>query len=237
MARSSGACDHRLADVGSGADEHVEDARRQPRLFVNLSEQDRRGGRQLGGLEHHAVARHDGRRALPHRNRPRKIPRRDQADRAQRLANRVGEGVARFRRQRLAVHAETFAGVVLEQRDALQHLAFRFLEDLAFLARQRARDLVDALPGDVGGAPQHAAALGTGRFLPRRKCLHRRIDRDAHVGGGGERILGDHIAGVGGVDVLADLAGRRAIPLPVDVRAGIHDLRIISVRHSAISAR
>ena len=89
--------------------------------------------------------------------------------------------VARFGRQRLAVHAEAFAGVVLEQRNALQHLAARFLQDLAFLAGQRARDLVDAAAGNVGGAPQHAPALGARRLLPRWKGGHGRVDRQPHI--------------------------------------------------------
>ena len=166
MARSSGALHHRLADFGSGADQHVEDAGRQPGLFINFGEQDRRGRRELGGFEDHAIAGDDGRGALPHRDGPGKIPRRNQSYRAQRLANRVGEAVAGFRRQRLAVHAEPFARVVLEQRDALHHFAARLLDDLPFLARQRPRDLVDAAAGNVGGAPQHAPALRSRGFLP-----------------------------------------------------------------------
>jgi hypothetical protein len=126
------------------------------------------------------------------------------------------------------VHAEAFARVILEQRDAFQHLPFRFLQNLPFFARQRARDLVDALPRDVGGPPQHAATLGTRGFLPRWKRLHCRIDCNPHVSGGRERILGDHIAGVGGIDVLADFAGGGLMPLAVDVGPGIHHRAILS---------
>ncbi len=171
--------DHRLADDRALADHHVEDARRHPGLFVDLGEQRRRRRHQLRRLEHHAVAGDQRRRRLPHRDRPREVPRRDQPDDAERLAQRVGEGVAGFGRQRLAVHAEAFAGVVLEQRDALHHLALGFLQDLAFLAGQHPGDLVGAAARDLGGPPQHPAALGPGGLLPAAPRRAGRVDRQA----------------------------------------------------------
>ena len=107
-----------------------------------------------------------------------------EADDAERLANRVGERVARFGGQRLAAHAEAFAGVVLEQGDALADLAARLAQDLALFAGQRPGDLVGAAAGDIGGAPQHAPALGPGRLLASQKAaLAASIARCAVRGG------------------------------------------------------
>ena len=213
---------HRFAHFGAAAHHHVEHTGRQSGLFVDFG-QDGGGGRhELRRLEHHAVAGDEGRRRLPHRDRPRKVPRRDEAHGAERLAQRVGEAVAGFRRQRAAVHAEALAGVVLEQRDALHHLALGFAQDLAFFARERGGDLVGTAARDVGSAPEHAAALGPGRLAPARPRGLRGVDGPLHVGLGRERELGDHIRGVGRIDVARDLARVGVIPGAVDVGAGVH---------------
>ncbi len=75
---------HRFADDRAGADQHVEYARRQAGFGVNLRKQGRCGRRQFSGFEDDTVTRGQSRCRFPNRNRPGKIPRRDQSDDAKR---------------------------------------------------------------------------------------------------------------------------------------------------------
>jgi hypothetical protein len=57
--------DQRRADLGAEAGDDVDDAGREARLFEQLDELERRGGGELGGLDHHRVAGGERRRELP----------------------------------------------------------------------------------------------------------------------------------------------------------------------------
>jgi hypothetical protein len=74
------------------------------------------------------------------------------------------------------VHAKAFAGIIFQERNPFHDFALGFFQNLAFFACERAGDFVGALAGDIRGAPQNSAALGTGRFLPVSKCRLRRFD-------------------------------------------------------------
>jgi hypothetical protein len=106
---------HRFADDRARSHEHVEYARRKTRFGVDFREQGCGGRRQLRRLEDNAISRRQGGRGFPHRNCPGEIPRRDQTDDAERLSNRIGEGVARLGRQSFTVHAKTLAGVEFQK--------------------------------------------------------------------------------------------------------------------------
>ena len=82
------ACEGDLVDVGvldeplpgsrAGADDDVDDARRQAGVGGQLGEAQRRQRCQLGRLEHHCVPGGERRPELPRGDRQREVPRRDQ---------------------------------------------------------------------------------------------------------------------------------------------------------------
>ncbi len=195
---------------------------RNPRLGVDLREERGRRRGERRRLEHHRVSRDQRRRRLPDRDRPGKVPGRDQGDHPDRLADGIGERAARFRRKRLASHPEAGPGVVLDERDALHHLAPGFLQDLSLFPGHEARDLVHAGARDVGGAPENSPALWTRHFPPLLEGLPRRLDGALGVFRRRHRKLGDDVARVGGVDVLHYACGGGLDPFSVDERAGSH---------------
>ena len=74
-----------MASPTAGPPQHdVEHAGRE-HVGQQLGHPHRRGGRQLGRLQHHGVAGGHGRRPLPHRHHQRVVPRRDLSAHADRL--------------------------------------------------------------------------------------------------------------------------------------------------------
>jgi hypothetical protein len=66
----------------------------------------------------------------------------------------------------VAEQAPSFGPRVIGGIDALLHIAQRFLQHLAHLARHGARDFFFALRQEVPGAPYHIAAQRSGRSAP-----------------------------------------------------------------------
>ena len=120
------------------------------------------------------------------------------------------------------MHAETFAGIELQERDAFHHFAFGFLKDLAFFASQCAGDLVGTLPRDIRRAPENTPALGTWSFLPTLESGLRRVDGTVDVVRRGGGKFRDNIIKVGRIDVPYQPVGFRMEPLAVYVRTGLH---------------
>src|SRR5439155_1133971 len=96
-------------------------------------------------------------------------PRGHQRHHAERLALGPAERRRQLRRHRLAVEPPPFARLELEVVDRLLHFAERLAERLAFLERERARQLLFAL-GHLDRRPrQHFAAPRRRRTPPRRQ--------------------------------------------------------------------
>ena len=87
-----------FAHYRSGAHNHVEYAGRTAGFLVDLGQQRGRSRRKLSRFENDAIPRRQRGCGFPHRDRPGKIPGRDETHHAERPANRVGESIARFRR-------------------------------------------------------------------------------------------------------------------------------------------
>ena len=171
-------------------------------------------GHQVGRLEHHRVAVAERRRDLPGRDGDREIPRRDDADDADRLAGDLDADARAHRGQRLARQPQRLAG--------------EELEDLA-----GAHGLADAL--GQASCPPRATAAGRAppcapgsRRPPCAAARGARADRSATISGNaalaaamaasvscrrGPGIVADHLVGVGRVDVGHSLA---VDPLAVD---------------------
>ena len=106
--------------------------------FARISrDRPRAAGHEVRGLEHDGVAVRERGRDLPRRNRDRKVPRRDEADDADRLARHLDVDAGPHRRQLLAREAQHFAGEELEDVPGARRFADAFGQRLAFLARQQ----------------------------------------------------------------------------------------------------
>ena len=98
---------------------------RQAGLEQQLAEVERRQRRLLGRLEHHRAAAGQRRAELPRRHQQREVPGDDLADDADRLAQRVGEVLARREREIGVVVAEDLrrpARHVVEQVGRQRHV-------------------------------------------------------------------------------------------------------------------
>ena len=122
-------------------DDDVDDPLGKSRVERQLGEAQRRQRRQLGGLEHDRVARRERRPELPSGDHEREVPRHDQADDAERLANR--EGLAAGDGDRVAEQALGRAGVVAEGVNDHRHLPARVADRLARVARLEQRELIE----------------------------------------------------------------------------------------------
>ncbi len=106
--------DQCVADARAAAVHEVERPGRQAGARDDLGERPRGGGNELGRLEHDRVAVGEGRRDLPRRDRDREVPRRDDADHAERLAQHVDIDAGSHRADVLAADPQRLAGEVLE---------------------------------------------------------------------------------------------------------------------------
>ena len=202
-------------DGGLVALQHVEHPGRQAGLGPQLGDPQRGRRVLLRRLEHHGVAGGDGDREKPHRHHGREIERGDDADRAQRLADRVhidlGGGVLGEAALQQVRHAAGEFDDLLAAAD----LAQRIGDDLAVLGGDDLGQFALAGVEQLAEIEQDRAALGQRGVPPGRER-----------GGGGV----DHRAGVlhaAQRHLTGDLAGgrisHRAVvpPLPVNVLLSI----------------
>ncbi|SAL85066.1 hypothetical protein AWB67_06843 [Caballeronia terrestris] len=82
----------RLACFQPEAVHHVQHARRQ-QILDQFDQHQQRGGRLLGGFQHHAVACGERRSEFPRRHQDREIPGNDLPDHAQRFMEVIRDGV------------------------------------------------------------------------------------------------------------------------------------------------
>ena len=119
-------------------------------------------------------------------------------------------------RHGVAEQPATFGGRVVRGVDALLHVAPRFGQHLAHLARHRVGDGFLALDQEVAHPAQHVAARRRRGARPEREAPLGRAHRRLDVGRVGIRKAPDQIVGVGRVAVLEVGAVSRRDPLAAD---------------------
>ena len=165
-----------------------------------------RAGHQIGRLEHDRIAVAERRRDLPGRNGDREIPRRDDADDADRLA-RHGHFEARpHARHDLAGEPQRLAGEEIEDLPGAHRLADALGQRLALLAGEQAAELLAPLENLVAGRLEDVVALLDARARPRRERRLGGGDGALGVVGAAARVVADDLVGVGRVDVGDGLA-------------------------------
>ncbi len=192
-----------VADDATAAHHQVEDTGRNARAADDLGQCPGAARHQVGGLQHHAIAEGQGRRDLPGRDRDWEVPRRDEADDADRFARDLHADVRSHRRQQFARQPQAFAREELEDLAGARGLADAFGLGLAFFAsEQRAEfflarknlgaDLVERIGAGLD------AAGGPGREGGGSGC-HSGFDMRSVA----LRVLGDGVAEVRRVQVRA----------------------------------
>ena len=202
---------------GSESRHDVEDAFGYPRVGGDPRQLHRRHRRVLGGLQHHRVAAGERRRRLPRRHDERAVPRRDAADDAERLAQRVAEVVAGLhRRAGEAVYLRRPAGPVAEHVRRRHDHAGGEERRHADVQRLELRQVLRALLDEIRHAKQEPRALARQHRPPAAVVGGARRDDgvfDVHL-----VALGDH--GLHGAvvreDGLEGLARLRVDELAVD---------------------
>ena len=140
--------DEPLPDDATGADDDVDDARWYPGFQDQLGEPQRGERRQLGGLEHDGVPARERRAELPAGDVEREVPRHDQADDAEGLAE--GDVDAAGDGDRLSVVLVDGAGVEVEDLRDHADLGARAGDRLADVLRFDARELFRVLLDEHG---------------------------------------------------------------------------------------
>ena len=163
-----GARDQLGADLRAGPGQHVEHAGREPRLGEALGDVETGARCLVAELEDDRVAVDEGGCELPHGDRDREVPRRDQADDAERPAHRV-EPLERNRRGvDLADRAPRLARGEAQDRRGAGRLHSRLAERLAHLGRHVLRDLLRPRLDRVRGLRQERRARRRGEASPSR---------------------------------------------------------------------
>src|SRR5207237_2957982 len=137
-------------------------------------------------------------------------------DRSDRLAQRKAESAAHLGGHRLAVLAETFTRIELEDAERPQDLPPRLGEDLALLPAKRLGDEIHLLLENGMGPGEDPAPLGSRRRRPPRKRLCGSIDRSLRVRRAAFGKLSESLARVGGIHTRVILVGGWRHPRAAD---------------------
>ena len=190
-----GVGDEPRAHDGALADEDVDDALGDARLQHELREPERGQGRQLRRLQHDRVAARERRAELPRGDVERKVPRHDQADHAERLAE--GHVHTARDRNRLAVVLVDRARVEVEDLRDHPHLAAGARDRLADVARLDRGQLLRMLLDERGDTPEEARPVRRRDGPPGRERRLRTGDRGVGLLHPGLLELGDRLLGGG----------------------------------------
>ncbi|MNC44504.1 hypothetical protein D3C75_934130 [compost metagenome] len=125
--------DDGLTDIAA-TDDHIQHALRQARFVQDGDQGLGRGGGMARGLQHHGVAKGQGRRRLPRRDGDGEVPRRDQAIDADRLTIGLDLDAGPRRGQVLAVQTQGLAGEVFQDAGGAGGFADAFGQGLALFA-------------------------------------------------------------------------------------------------------
>ena len=168
----------------------VEDARRQPRLGVELGDEVGGGGVALGGLQHKGVAAGDRDRVHPHRHHRREVERGDAGADAERLAEGEGIDGGRDLVGVLALQQLRDPAGELDHLEAAQDLALGVIEDLAVLGGDDPGELLDVGVEQLAEGEHHLGAAAERGLRPVSEGHARRRDRGVDVSGLGQHHLG-----------------------------------------------
>ncbi|OEI69327.1 hypothetical protein Cus16_1169 [Curtobacterium sp. ER1/6] len=195
--------------------EHREDAVGQSCLPELLREPDRRARVLLARLEHDGVAGRDRDRQEPQRHHGREVERRDDADDAERLADRVDVDAGRHLVGELALHQRGDARRELHDLLPAGDLAERVRGDLAVLARDDLGELGLVAVEDLAEREEDLLALRERHLAPGRERGLRARDRPLDLGLVGQGDPLGHDAERGVVHRGRPARGRRDV-LAVD---------------------
>ena len=215
IAATSGWLTKRIADDRPGAHHQVEDARGNAGAGQDVGQHPRAAGRPLRRLEDDRVAERERGRDLPGGNGDRKVPRRDQADDADRLAGDLDVDAGADGRQLLPGQPQHFAGEELEDVPGTDGLAHALGQRLPFFAREQPADLVLARENIRADLVEDVGAILDATGRPRGKCGLCRSNRVLRLRGIGHGVLADDVAQIGRIAI--GRPRRRHDPLAVDV--------------------
>ncbi len=194
-----------LADFRARSRDEIHDARRDASLPENPDEVERRQRREAGRLQDDGVAEDERRHDLPRWDRHRKIPRRDQAADAERLADRHRELVPQLGGNGLPGLAAPFSRHEERHVDGFLHVATRLVENLAHLARHVPRERLLPVRDELRGAKQHLRPPRRRDEPPAEIRPRRRVNRLLHILARGLLEQANQIAGLRGIVVLEQL--------------------------------
>ena len=209
------AVDHRLTHLAPAADHKVEHAGRQLRAADDGGQRGATGRHQLGRLEHHGVAIGQRGRNLPGGNGKREIPRRDQADHADRFTGDIHLHTGAHRSQGLTLYAQGLTGKEFEDLAGTGHFAHAFGQGLALFARQQLTQLVLARQQLAADLVQRVETALRCAKAPLGQGVGRSPDGFLYLGTVGAGIFRDDVACVR--RVLATAHGDTVDPTSVDV--------------------
>ena len=185
--------EQRVHDFASAVND-VQHAFRQSGLFEQLRDFD--GGERdfFARLEHERVAAGDGDGIHPQRHHAGKIERRDAGTDAERLADGFAINAARDVLQHLAHHQRRHAAGELDHFHAALHVAARFDERFAVLARVAAHEVLEIFLQQHFEFEEYPRAFDRRRFHPAWKRGGGGFDGSVHVGCGADGTFGDDFA-------------------------------------------
>jgi hypothetical protein len=183
---------------GARPGQHLEESVHQARLQGELRESERgeRGG--LGGLEQHGVARGECRRGGPGRDGHGEVPRRDDADHAERFQE--GDVEPAGHRDLPAGQPLHSAGRVVEQIADVAGLPAGVADDMPGLGYLQQGQLFAVRVDGGGETPQQPGAIGGGQARPGALGGLGPDDGGVHITGGGGGDGGDDLFGGGVAD-------------------------------------
>ena len=213
--------DQRRADRRAAPDDHVQDARRQPRVVERAHDVQPGQRRVLRELQDDRVAVDQRRRQLPHRDRGREVPGRDQADHADRAVHGVDRPAGDRLLEQLADRAERLARRVAQDLRRPRRLHARLAQRLAHLARHVLRDRLGALVDQRGrGGRARAARLAIGPRDHAGRASSAACDGQVDVLARGARELADDLVRPRRVALLVRVSAGARAPLAGDVVRG-----------------
>ena len=212
----------RLARLASSR-HHVHHARRDSRFLGEARELERGGRRDLRGLEHDRVPRGERGRDAHDREEGGRVPRHDDADHAQGLAQRVVEHARALERNHPALDLVGESPEVIEPVLDRLRLGAHLRQQLAVLLRLDGGDLLGVLGDPV--SPRHeqpAPARGRELRPGPMESRHRRLDGAIDVRAARFREPSPDLSG-GGVHrgETAPVGRRDALPRDVVVERAV----------------
>ena len=188
-------------ELAPATHDQVEHAVRQPGATQDVDELPRAARHELRRLEDHGVAVGEGRGDLPGGDRDGEVPRRDDADHAERLAGHRHLESRSDRVDHLTGVAQRLTAVELQDLPGPHHLAARLGQGLALFAGEQVTELVGTRTTSSPARSRTSARSCGVANAHRGSACSGRADRRLGIGCVAVRVLADDVRGVTGVDV------------------------------------